>query len=132
MTKEELKQIHHLNNEIRMWQKELETLQCKSLALGQQLTGMPGGSRGISDKVGELACNIRDMEVVIQGKLTEIQFQRKKIMEYINTVPDSMMRQIIYYRNVSCMSWNQIANEIGGGNNSDSIRKSYDRFFMKK
>lgn len=132
MTKEELKQIHHLNNEIRMWQKELETLQCKSLALGQQLTGMPGGSRGISDKVGELACNIRDMEVVIQGKLTEIQFQRKKIVEYINTVPDSMMRQIIYYRNVSYMGWNEIADNIGGGNTKDSVRMAYDRFFVKK
>lgn len=128
MTKDELKQIHHLNNEIRMWQKELETLQCKSLALGQQLTGMPGGSRGISDKVGELACNIRDMEVVIQGKLTEIQLQRKKIVEYINTVPDSMMRQIIYYRNVSCLSWKQISIKMGGQNSEESIRKMYDRF----
>jgi hypothetical protein len=129
LTKEELKQIYYLNKEIKMWQKELERLQCKSLIKGQEITGMPFVT-GTSDKVGDMATTMADIEAIIRGKLAEIQLQRKKIIEYIESIGDSMMRQIIFLRNVSCMSWNQIANEIGGNNSENSIRMMYNRYFM--
>jgi hypothetical protein len=127
LTKEELKQIYYLNKEIKMWQKELERLQCKSLIKGQEITGMPFVT-GTSDKVGDMATTMADIEAIIRGKLAEIQLQRKKIIEYIESIGDSMMRQIIFLRNVSCMSWPQIANELGGNNTEDSVRKMYDRY----
>jgi len=132
VTKEELKQIYYINKEIRMWNKELESLQCKSLDLGQRITGMPHSSSGISDKVGELAVNITDIEAIIRGKSAEIQIQRKRIIEYINGIDDSLLRQITFLRNVSCMSWKQVAIEIGGGNTPDSVRVAYDRYFENK
>ena len=54
MTREELKQIYYINKEIKMWQRELDRLQCKSLIGSQSLDGMPKGS-GTSDKVANLA-----------------------------------------------------------------------------
>lgn len=129
MTKEELKQIYYLNKEIKMWQKELEKLQCRSLVKGQEITGMPFGT-GTSDKVGNLATEIADIETIIRGKLAEIQIQRKKIIEYINSIDDSLLRQIMFLRNVSCMNWNQIANELGS--NENCVKQMYSRHFRKE
>jgi len=114
-----------------MWQKELEKLECKSLVKGQIITDMPV-ARGVSDRVGDLAIEITDTEIVIKGILARIQLQRKKIIDYINTVDDSIMRQIMFLKNVSCMNWNEIANEVGGKNTEDSVRKAYVRYLIKE
>ena len=102
MSKEELSQIYYLNREIKIWQQELERLECQSLLKGQQLSGMPSGN-STSDKTGDLAIKKTDIQLVIEGKLKEIQLQREKIIKYIDSIQDSLMRQIIYYRNVSCI-----------------------------
>lgn len=130
MTKEELSQIYYLNREIKMWKDELNRLECQSLLKGQQLTGMPNGG-GSGDKVGDLAVKKTDIQLIIEEKLKEIQLQREKIIEYISGIEDSLMRQIVFYRNVSCMSWRQVAAEIGGKNTEDGVRKLYDRFLEK-
>lgn len=129
MTKEELKQIYYINGEIKMWQRELERLQCKSLVKGQEISDMPRGN-GTSDKVGDLAIERNEVEVIINGKLAEIQVQRKKIMDYINGVDDSLLRQIMFFRNVSCMSWNQVARELG--KTETCVKQIYSRHFRKE
>ena len=128
MTKEELKQIYYLNKEVKMWQKELERLQCMSLIKGQQITGMPHVP-GVSDKVGDLATTIADIEAIIRGKLAEIQIQRRKIIEYINSIDDSLLRQIMFLRNVSCMTWGQVARELNSTENC--VKQIYSRHFRK-
>lgn len=109
MNKTELKQIYYLNREVRMWQRELERLECNSLARKRK----PGS--------GE-----QDIKKIVEGKLKEIEVRRAKIMEYINGIDDSYVRQIVYYRNVALMSWEQIADELGGS--GESHRKAYERF----
>lgn len=128
MTKEELKQIYYLNKEIKMWQRELEDLQYKSLIKGQEITGMPFVT-GTSDKVGDLVTRICDTEAVIRGLLARIQIERRKIIEYIESIDDSFLRQIIFLRNVSCMNWNQVANETGSS--ETSVKQIYSRHFRK-
>ena len=129
MTREELKQIYYLNKEVKMWQKELERLQCMSLIKGQRITGMPHVP-GVSDNVGDLVATIADIEAIIRGKLAEIQMQRKRIIEYINSIDDSLLRQIMFLRNVSCMTWRQIANELGSTENC--VKQIYSRHFRKR
>jgi len=111
LTKEELKQIYYLNKEIKMWQRELDRLQCKSLAGGTNIDGMPRGNR-TNDKVADMAIERVEIEEIINGKLAEIQVQRKRIMNYINSIDDSLLRQIMFLRNVSCMNWKQVAREL--------------------
>ena len=131
MTKKELRQIYYLNKEIEMWTRELEAITCQSMIKGQEITGMPFRSDGISDKVGNMASTMTDISRIINGKLTEIQIQRKKIIDYINTIDDSLVRQIIFYRHVSCMSWIQIASYVGGDNKADGVRMIHNRFLEK-
>lgn len=127
MTKEELKQIFYLNKELEMWQKELDKIQCKSLVKCQIITDMPRGG-GTGDKTADIAIEVACIEKIISGKLLDIQYQRKKIINYIDSIDDSLIRQIVFLRNVSCVSWNQVASEIGGDNSEDSVKKMYYRY----
>lgn len=131
MDKEELNQIYYLSKEIEMWRKALNRLQSMSLIPSQEITGMPFGS-GISDKVGNLAVS----EVDIQNKIEELQNkaieQQSKLIGYIQTIDDSLMRQIMYHRHVLCMKWNEVAMVVGGGNTPDGIRMMHNRFLEEK
>lgn len=125
MTRDGLKQIYHLNREIKMWQEELDKVQANIISSGK-LTGMPRAT-GTSDRVGELASTLADIERVIEGKLAEVQLQRKKIIDYIDNLEDSLLRQIVFYRCISCMGWKGVADEIGGECTPDSVRKYFVR-----
>ena len=130
MTREELKQIYYINKEIKMWQRELDRLQCKSLVGSPTIDDMPKGSGGTSDRVADLAIEKEEIREIINGKLTEIQVQRKRIMNYINGIEDSLLRQIMFLRNVSCMSFPQLAREL---NITEGCAKMiYYRHFRKE
>ena len=102
MDKKELNQIYYLEKEIDMWRKALSRIQSRSLLPSQEITGMPFGS-GISDKVGNLAAS----EVDITNKIEELQKkvyeEQYRLLKYIETIEDSLMRQIMYHRHVLCM-----------------------------
>lgn len=129
MTKKELKQIYYLNREITMWQNELDKLRCKCLVKSPIISDMPRGGKSIdlADYVAEMA----DYEAIIKGLLAKVQVQRKRIMDYIEEIDDSLMRQIVYLRNVCLMGWEEVAKTIGGGNSGEYIRVKYYRYFKK-
>ena len=126
MTKSDLEQIYYLNRELKMWETELERVRCKSL-VGSPLPGNSHGS-GVSDKVADRAERIIELEIRIIAKRDEIQRLRDEAVEYIYSIPDSLTRQIIYYRCVSLMSWRRVAYEVGGYNTAESVRQIYSRF----
>jgi hypothetical protein len=129
LTKEELEQIYHINKEIRMWQKELDKLECKSLIKAQRITGMPFIT-DISDPTFNIVAEKERYQKIIEGLLAKIQIARRKIMEYIEGIDDSLLRQIIFLRNISCMNWNQIAGELGS--NENCVKQIYSRHFRKE
>ena len=123
MTREELEQIYYLHRELRMWEQELERLRCRSLVRSPQPNA--GSSSGTSDKVGELA------ERRIELKREEIQQRRDEAVAFIYDIPDSLTRQIVYYRCVSLFGWTRVAYEVGGNNSPDGVRMIYNRFMNK-
>ena len=129
MTKPELEQIYYLNRELKMWETELERVRCKSL-VGSPLPGNPHGS-GVSDKVADRAERIIELENRIIAKRDEIQRLRDEAVAYIESIPDSLTRQIIYYRCVSLMSWRRVAYEVGGNNTPDGVRMIYNSFMER-
>ena len=126
MTKAELEQIYYLNRELKMWETELERVRCKSL-VGSPLPGNSHGS-GVSDKVADRAERIIELENRIIAKRDEIQCLQDEAIAYIESIPDSLTRQIVYYRCVSLMSWRRVAYEVGGNNTPDGVRMIYNRF----
>ena len=129
MTKSELEQIYYLNRELKLWETELERVRCKSL-VGSPLPGNSHGS-GVSDKVADRAERIIELENRIIAKRDEIQRLQDEAIAYIESIPDSLTRQIIYYRCVSLMSWRRVAYEVGGNNTPDGVRMIYNRFMER-
>lgn len=129
MTRNDLEQIYHLSRELRLLERELERLRGRSL-IQSPLPNATHAS-GVSDKVGTLAQRRVDLERLITAKREEIQEQRDKAMNFIYQIPDSLTRQVVYYRCVSLMSWRRVAAEIAGRNTEESVKKTYYRFFKK-
>ena len=131
MTKQDLEQIYYLDRELRMWERELQRLRQKSL-VSSPMTGsgaVPTGGR--SDKVAERGERITTIEDIIKAKKEEIQAARDAAVAFVLTIPDSLTRQVVYYRCVSLMGWRRVAFEVGGKNTEDSVKKLYQRFVAK-
>ena len=51
-----------------------------------------------------------------------------EVEEFIHSLEDSHMRRIINLRVIEQLSWNKVADKMGGNNTEDSVRKAFDRF----
>ena len=51
--------------------------------------------------------------------------------EFIASIEDSHIRRIINLRFIENLSWNKVADRIGGGNTEDSVRMALNRFMEK-
>lgn len=127
MNKKDLNQMYYINKEIEMWRNALTRLENMSLYPTGEISGMPFGS-GTSDKVGDLAVKKADIKQKINELLNKQLETYVSLTEYIQSIDDSMLRQIMYHRHVLCMTWNQVARAVGGGNTAESVRKNHDRF----
>ena len=112
MTRPDLSRLSCLMREVERDQERLAALKDAAQRVTPHLTGMPGGG-GDGDKVGRLAGEIADLERVTAAKLALIQEERAAVCGYISTLPDQELREIIYLRYVSGLSWRQMAAELG-------------------
>lgn len=133
MTRKQLSQIFYLEKEQKMWEEKLREIEAESLIKGQVLSGMPfANTNETSDKVMEYAIRKQAIIGIIDDIKIKIAKQKEEIYSYIVLIEDSLLRQIVTYRCVSCMTWEQVAMQIGGGNTSDSVRKTYERSIPKQ
>ena len=127
LTREELEQIYYLSRELKMWEDELSRIRARSLV--QSPSGNSSHGSGVSDKVAQRGERVVELENRIQAKRDEIQVLRDRAVQYIQSIPDSLTRMIVYYRCVSLFGWRRVAYEVGGNNTEESVRKIYTRFF---
>lgn len=66
-----------------------------------------------------------EIEEKLDEKISEIE-------EYINSIDDSQMRRMIKYKYIEELSWQQVAERMGGGNTADGCRKALDRYLKKQ
>lgn len=131
MTRKQLEQAYWLNRELKMWEQELQALRGKSLICSPlPSTGAASGG-GYSDKVADRAERIISLEERVNAKKAEIQAARDAAVAFVMTIPDSLTRQIVYYRCVSLFGWRRVAYEVGGNNTPDGVRMIYSRFMSK-
>jgi hypothetical protein len=119
MTKKELMQHYYLNKEILQNTEELVNLKING--------------RTNSDFTWSRASEeeIERQESIIVEKIKKCRILQKNINDFLNTVDDSLTRQIFSYRFLKCMSWKQVAYMVGGNNTEDSVRKISERYLKK-
>lgn len=129
MTKAELSQLYYLNREIEAEQRRIAELEAKATNISAKVTGMPGGA-GISDKTA-IAAEIADCRAIVQAKVEQSIHEYSRLCRYIAGIDDSFMRQIISLRFINGLTWNQVAQRIGGGNTEEGVKKACYRYIRK-
>ena len=125
MTLKQLDQIYYLTKEKRMWEDRLRELPDITAV---RYDNIGASNSGVSSPVQQIVEQREKIQEIISAKLVEISFVEREILEYIWSIDDSLMRQIMTHRHIELKSWLQVANAIGGKNTADSVRMAHDRF----
>lgn len=131
MTVKELSQLYWLNREIEADKRRLEELESMVLSpKTQNLNRMPRTS-GCGDSMARRVADIIDLKAIISAKQQQCVYERNRLERYINSIPDSLTRQIFSLRFINGLSWIQTAMSIGGGNTEDGVRKRVYRYIKR-
>lgn len=78
-------------------------------------------------------------KILIKQRKSTLEVQELKLLEktneveqFMHEVDDSHIRRIINLRFIEGLSWNKVADRVGGGNSEDSVRKMYERYMQNK
>lgn len=131
MKKEELMKVYYLDKEIAEWKEEIKRIRESALPRSPRL-GMSLKMNGnYEDKVAKAAILIADTERKIKNKLLELEMARSEIVRYIMSIDDCQTRLIFKLRCLDNMSWNQVADKVGGMNSEYSVKKRFYRYLEK-
>lgn len=121
MTLDELNQHFVLRKRLDRAKEMLASFRAAAHPGAQTLTGMPH-SPGVSDKVGDLAIEIWDLQSRIDHLESKCAEEKKKLEKYIGGIKDDQTRMIFRLRFIHCMTWLQVAEAVGGRNTASSVR----------
>ena len=121
MTLQELSKYYKLHERLERNREMLSSLYAAAGPGAQVITGMPHAS-GVSDKVGDLAIEIGDLQSRIDHLESKCAEEKKKLEKYIGTIKDDQTCMIFRLRFIHCMTWPQVAEAIGGRNTVSGIR----------
>ncbi|MBQ7751725.1 MAG: hypothetical protein IJR79_02000 [Clostridia bacterium] len=101
MTKNDLKQVYYLDKEIESWIDDM--------------TYVKDGAR----------------KKQIEKRLSELKEKRQEVVNFILSIEDPQIRLIVKLRCFNLLSWNAVADRIGGMNSEYTVKKRFYRFLEK-
>lgn len=132
MNRKELSQLFYLEQELKRCEENLAELRASIKPLAQKITGMPFQNTGeTSDPVQKIVFQLMKAEQAVDGYKQAIMIRKAKIYEWIAFLDDALLAQIVDYRCVRLMSWEDVAKKVGGGNTEDSVKKYFYRNIEK-
>lgn len=133
MKKEQLQQLRYLKSEIKMLKEQIENIE------PTVVTDTVRGSspyfpyieqsfkiEGIDYE--DYNRRIRRIEKQLRRRLDELVDLMEEANKFIDSIDDSLIRQIITLRYIDGLTWNEVAARIGGNNTAESVRKAAERF----
>ena len=132
MNKNQLRQLRHLKSEIRLLKQQIDNLESEIVT--DRVRGSDVEHPYIEKTyiIRGLAYDrrkIKRLKEKLQRRVDDLIDLVAEINEYIETIDDSLLRQIITLRHVNGLTWDQVAASIGGGNTAENVRQAYSRFF---
>ena len=74
---------------------------------------------------------LRMEEKLLDQRKADAEKIKIQVEEWMNTIPQ-MMHRIIRYKIFMGMNWQQVAKKMGRDATEESVRKEFERFFVKK
>ncbi|MDR1822020.1 MAG: hypothetical protein LBQ91_06240 [Oscillospiraceae bacterium] len=131
MTTRELSQLYYLTQEIKRARERLAELRTAAASAAAHITGMPR-SNSASDRTAASAIRQADLEDTLDRKIELLETERIKLLTYINSIPDSLTRQIFQLRFEELLTYTQIVWRLGGGNTEWGIKKRIQRELARR
>lgn len=131
MTLRELSIYYKLHERLERNREMLSSLSAAAGPGAQVITGMPHAP-GVSDKVGDLAAELWDLQDRINYLESRCDEEKKKLEKYIGAIKDDQTRMIFRLRFIHCMTWPQVAETIGGRNTANSVKLICHRYLKPK
>lgn len=126
MTVEELSELYYINKEIKSYQLELVQLKQMSFYKSNIISDMPRKGEGEQIDL-EYVSNVLMLEDIISYGLKKLQYKRKQIEDFINSVEEAELRAIMRLRAINNMKWEDIGKELNMDRRTVS-RKFYSYF----
>ncbi|MBR4172769.1 MAG: hypothetical protein IKR46_00155 [Clostridia bacterium] len=101
MTKNDLLQVYYLDKEIESWYEDA--------------------------KRAENGAKKRQIE----KRLRELKEKRQEVVNFIMSIDDLQIRLIVKLRCFNLLTWNAVADRIGGMNSEYTVKKRFYRFLQK-
>jgi len=131
MKKEELMKVYYLDKEITEWKEEIRKIKESVLPKSPRLGTGSKKEGNYADVVANVATLVADTERKIKGKILELEKARSEIVRYIMEIDDCQTRLIFKLRCLDNMTWNQVADRVGGMNSEYSVKKRFYRYLEK-
>lgn len=143
VSKEILIQYSDLQEEVKEVQQRIEKTElqiAKIEAEGKVIDTVSGGNGGIQHfkiegfpypEYSRKMNLLYGRKAILANLEMELLEMTNAVEEFISSVNDSRMRRIISLRFLENLSWNKVADRIGGGNTEDSVKKAFYRFMEK-
>ena len=129
MTVEELSQMYYINKEIKSLQLELAELRQKNFYKPNIITDMPRGGGGKESNL-EYVNAVMELEDLINYSLRKLQYERKKVEKFLNSVDDAELRLIMRLRVVNNMKWEDIGTDLGM--ERTTVSKKFYKYFRNR
>ena len=121
MDKKKLSQLRYLNKEIELLKEQIDNLDYNITT--DTVKGSDTEYPYISRNIKITGVDIQDYERKakrlkrkLSRRVEELLDLLEEINEYIESIDDSLIRQIIILRYINGLTWDQVAVHIGGGN----------------
>lgn len=143
ISKEILTQYSDLQEEVKEVRNRIESTEKQIAKIeeeGNVIDTVSGGSGGIQHfKIEGFPypeySRKKSLLYVRKATLVNLELELTETLnlveEFIAGVEDSRIRRIITLRFIENLSWNKVADRIGGGNTEDSVKKMFYRFMEK-
>ena len=130
MTLKELSQLHYLKLLISRYRDELQEIE-DTLGLGaMNYDGMPRNPSP-KNKIEILTARKVDIQRELERLEAEEQRIKTELEHIIGEIGDYQIRIILLRRFVDLMDWEAVADDLGGKNTGDSVKKMCYRFIKK-
>lgn len=123
MTLKELSKLRWINKRIEGLRERILIVESKAEKTTTLFSKVPTGGAKF-----DIKDNLIDLKSELEQMLKECVTEQKRLEEYIHSVEDVQIQNIMTYRFVNGFSWQKVAFKIGGGNTADSVRKRVVRY----
>lgn len=125
MKKQDLYNFRYIQKEIARVKKRIE--ERRAAAEKTVAGGGNGGGCGVSDKVGNNAAELADLDKQLKQYIEKREAEESAIMSFLMGINDARLRLIVQLYFIDCKSWQAVADEIGGDETENSCKQYFKR-----